>query len=130
MSSILTTIKYFVNPETQLSTIVYWLMGSFANVTYKNILFILPIVIILSVFLLLISHWINLIALGKEETETKGVNYIVYGYPKEDAIDVAVDSIKRFFENDDYDILVKIIFYNEKDTELIEKRFGRIGKYI
>ena len=130
MSSILTTIKYFVNPETQLSTIVYWLMGSFANVTYKNILFILPIVIILSVFLLLISHWINLIALGKEETETKGVNYIVYGYPKEDAIDVAVDSIKRFLKNDDYDILVKIIFYNEKDTELIEKRFGKIGKYI
>ena len=54
----------------------------------------------------------------------------VYGYPKEDAIDVAVDSIKRFFENDDYDVLVKIIFYNEKDTELIEKRFGKIGKYI
>lgn len=78
MSSILTIIKYFVNPETQLSTIVYWLMGSFANVTYKNIVFILPIVTILSVFLLFISHRINLIALGKEETETKGVNYIVY----------------------------------------------------
>lgn len=78
MSSILTIIKYFVNPETQLSTIVYWLMGSFANVTYKNIVFIFPVVIILSIFLLLISHRINLIALGKEETETKGINYIVY----------------------------------------------------
>ena len=78
MSSILTIIKYFVNPETQLSTIVYWLMGSFANVTYKNIIFILPIVITLSTSLLLISHRINLIALGKEETETKGINYIVY----------------------------------------------------
>lgn len=78
MSSILTMIKYFVNPETQLSTIVYWLMGSFANVTYNNILFISPVVIIFSLFLILISHRINLIALGKEETETKGINYIAY----------------------------------------------------
>ena len=78
MSSILTSIKYFVNPETQLATIVYWLMGSFANVTYQNILFVFPIVLILSTILFFISHRINLVALGKEETETKGVNYILY----------------------------------------------------
>ena len=78
MSSILTSIKYFVNPETQLSTIVYWLMGSFANATYQNIFFVFPVIAILFVILLLISHRINLIALGKEETETKGVNYILY----------------------------------------------------
>ena len=78
MSSILTTIKYFVNPETQLSTIVYWLMGSFANVTYQNIVFVFPIVFILFLVLLLISHRINLISLGREETETKGINYIFY----------------------------------------------------
>ena len=63
MSSILTMIKYFVNPETQLSTIVYWLMGGFANVTYNNILFIFSVVIIFSLFLIFISHRINLIAL-------------------------------------------------------------------
>ena len=78
MSSVLTTIKYFVNPETQLSTIVYWLMGSFANVTYNSILFTFPIVFILFIVLLLISHRINVIALGREETETKGVNYTLY----------------------------------------------------
>lgn len=54
----------------------------------------------------------------------------VYGYPKEDAIDVAVDTIKRFFENDDYEILIKIIFYGAKDTTLGEKKFGKINKYI
>lgn len=78
MSSILTSIKYFVNPETQLATIVYWLMGSFANATYQNIFFVFPVVTILFVILLLISHRINLIALGKEETETKGINYVLY----------------------------------------------------
>lgn len=35
----------------------------------------------------------------------------VYGYPKDEAIDVAVSSIKKFFENDDYDIIVKIILF-------------------
>lgn len=78
MSSILAAIKYFVNPETQLSTIVYWLMGSFANVTYQNIMFVFPIVLVLFIILLLISHRINLIALGREETETKGINYVFY----------------------------------------------------
>ena len=78
MSSILTSIKYFVDPETKLSTIVYWLMGSFKNVTYDNIVFIFPIVLFFLTLLILISHRINLIALGKEETETKGINYILY----------------------------------------------------
>lgn len=54
----------------------------------------------------------------------------VYGYPKDEAIDVAVSSIKKFFENDDYDITVKIIFFGAKDTNLGEKRFGKIDKYI
>ena len=54
----------------------------------------------------------------------------VYGYPKDEAIDVAVNSIKKFFENDDYDITVKIIFFGAKDTILGEKRFGQIDKYI
>ena len=80
MSSVLTIIKYFVNPETQLSTIVYWLMGSFANVTYGSILFIFPVVLIIFLILCLISHRINLISLGKEETETKGINYYFYVY--------------------------------------------------
>ena len=54
----------------------------------------------------------------------------VYGYPKDEAIDVAVNSIKKFFENDDYDILVKIIFFGSKDTILGEKKYGKIDKYI
>lgn len=35
----------------------------------------------------------------------------VFGYPKDEAIIVAEKTIKDFFENDDYDIDVKIILY-------------------
>lgn len=35
----------------------------------------------------------------------------VFGYPKDEAIAVAEKTIKDFFENDDYDIDVKIILY-------------------
>lgn len=34
-----------------------------------------------------------------------------YGYPKEEAFDVAVKTIKDFFKNDDYDITVKIVLF-------------------
>ncbi len=39
----------------------------------------------------------------------------VYGYPKVEAINVAVNAIKDFFKSDDYDIVVKIILYDGRN---------------
>ena len=77
-SSILSMIKYLADAETILASITYWLMGSFADVTMKSVWLMLPVVAICAIFLLLVSHRINVIALGKEEAITKGVNYNVY----------------------------------------------------
>lgn len=77
-SSILSLIKYLADAETILASITYWLMGSFDDVTMKSVWIMLPIVIICALLLLLISHRINIIALGKEEAITKGVNYNAY----------------------------------------------------
>lgn len=52
----------------------------------------------------------------------------IFGYPKEEAIDVAVDSIKKFFENDDYDIEVKIILFGSESVEIVERKFGVMDK--
>lgn len=52
----------------------------------------------------------------------------IFGYPKEGAIDVAVDSIKKFFENDDYDIVVKIILFGSESVEIVERKFGMMDK--
>ena len=48
----------------------------------------------------------------------------VYGYPKDEAIDVAVSSIKKFFENDDYDITVKIILFGDREVEIVKKKYN------
>lgn len=78
MGAILSLIKYFANPETTLSSIIYWLMGSFANVTMKDVYILLPVVITCSILIVGISWRINIMALGKEEAQTKGINYTVY----------------------------------------------------
>ncbi len=78
MSSMLSFIKYFASDEVVLSSITYWLMGSFENSTMKNVWIMLPVVIACCIFLLVISWRINLIALGREEAMTKGVNYNLY----------------------------------------------------
>lgn len=52
----------------------------------------------------------------------------VYGYPKEDAIDVAVDSIKKFFENDDYDITIRIILFGDNEVNIVKQKYGDIVK--
>lgn len=52
----------------------------------------------------------------------------VYGYPKEDAIDVAVDTIKKFFENDDYDITIRIILFGDNEVNIVKQKYGDIMK--
>ncbi len=78
MSSILSFIKYLADAETTLSTITFWLMGSFENSKMIDVYVLLPIVGICSIVLLLISYRINVIALGPDEAKTKGINYQRY----------------------------------------------------
>lgn len=78
MSALLSLIKYLANPETQLSDITYWLMGSFSNVKIENVYILAPIVLVSIILLISISWRINIIALGKEEAQAKGINYEFY----------------------------------------------------
>ena len=78
MSASLSMIKYFADPTTTLSTITYWLMGSFENSTMKNVYILLPILLVCCIVLITISWRINVVALGQEEAQTKGMNYKFY----------------------------------------------------
>ncbi len=78
MSSVLSFIKYLADEETTLSTITFWLMGSFENTTMNDVYVLLPIVLVCSIIIILISYRINVVALGKEEAQTKGINYKFY----------------------------------------------------
>lgn len=80
MSAILSMIKYFADPETTLASITYWLMGSFEDATMSQVYILGGVVIVCVIVLLLIAHPINIIALGKEDAQTKGINYNFYRY--------------------------------------------------
>lgn len=80
MSSIMSIIKYTADPDTTLASITYWLMGSFANSTMEKAYVLLAIVGVCIVIILAISWRINVVALGREEAQTKGINYQFYRY--------------------------------------------------
>jgi len=80
MASVLSMIKYFADPETTLASITYWMMGSFENSTMKQVCIVFPIILISVVILLTLSWRVNIVALGKEEAQTKGINYKFYRY--------------------------------------------------
>lgn len=75
MNSIIGLIKYLADREEKLATITFWIMGSVTGVTMKEILYALPLVIIPSAILILMSHRIDVVSLGSEEAQSLGVNY-------------------------------------------------------
>ena len=78
MSAILSIIKYMADPESTLSSITFWLMGSCEHCTMRDVAILFPIVMICTAILIIIRWRINLVALGREEAQTKGLNYNLY----------------------------------------------------
>ncbi len=78
MSAVLSFIKYLADAETTLASITFWLMGSFEHSLMEDVYILLPIVAICSSIVLAISYRVNIVALGREEAQTKGVNYRAY----------------------------------------------------
>ena len=73
-NALVSLAKYTADADTQLPAITYWLLGSFASTTYKNVLTVVfPVLIGISV-LIAMSHKINILSLGDEEAYSLGVN--------------------------------------------------------
>lgn len=72
-TALLSLIKYAADPNDELPTITYWLMGSLSGVSLSNILAVLPIFGTGLLILLLSSKVLNVLSLG-EEARALGVN--------------------------------------------------------
>lgn len=77
-SAFLSFIKYLADAETTLASITFWLMGSFERSKMTDVYILAPIVAVCTIIILSISWRINVIALGREEAQTKGINYRAY----------------------------------------------------
>lgn len=65
--------QYLADPETNLPTIVYWLMGSFASADWKKVPIIGIPTLTAGIILLLLRWRINLLSLGDVDAKTLGV---------------------------------------------------------
>lgn len=67
-------IKYVADTDDQLPSIIFWLMGSFANKGYDDLMLII-IPILFGIFGLIIIRWrLNILSLGDEEAFSLGIN--------------------------------------------------------
>lgn len=73
-SSLVSLGKYMADPYDELPAIVFWLMGSLASASYRDI-YIVTIPIFLGSFVILALRWrINVLSLGDQEALSLGVN--------------------------------------------------------
>lgn len=73
-SSLISLIKFTADPYDQLPAITYWLMGSFAKISYEE-LKMAAVPIICSVILLYRMRWrLNVLSLGDEEVLSLGID--------------------------------------------------------
>lgn len=74
LSSVFGFIKYIADPDTQLASITYWTMGSFAYIRLSELLVVLAVMVVPAVVLILLSWQIDVLSLGEDEARALGAN--------------------------------------------------------
>ncbi|MCL1850962.1 MAG: iron ABC transporter permease, partial [Bacteroidetes bacterium] len=72
MASALTLLMVLHHQEMQ--KIIFWTMGSFATVSYYDIMFYIPIFLVCTFFIFLLSKDLNIMQLGDTQAQSLGVN--------------------------------------------------------
>ncbi|MFT4106804.1 MAG: iron ABC transporter permease [Lacrimispora sp.] len=66
--------KYVADPYSKLPVITFWLMGGFASIGFKSLLFMLLPLLFGVIPLMFLRHRINILSFGEEEAYTLGVD--------------------------------------------------------
>lgn len=72
-SALISLVKYIADTENELPTIVYWLMGSFASVSWSKTALLALIVGVSAILLLRLRFRINVLSIGDEEAQALGI---------------------------------------------------------
>jgi iron complex transport system permease protein len=67
-------LKYLADPNSQLPEIVFWLLGGLWAVTWNDLIYVLPVVIVGLTIIVLMRWRLNLLALGDETAASLGVS--------------------------------------------------------
>ncbi len=74
MSALLGLLKYVADPESELSVIIFWIMGSLASVSMRDVGIVAPAMVVSFSVLLALRWRVNLLSLGDAEAKSLGVN--------------------------------------------------------
>lgn len=67
-------LKYMADPTDKLPAITYWLMGSFARSSYKNLIFAGPIILLGILIIWTYGYSLNILSLSEDEAESLGLD--------------------------------------------------------
>lgn len=73
-NALISLIKLVADTESQLPSITYWLMGSFANTTFAEVCLVVPLMGGGITVLLLLRWRINILSMGNEDAYALGIN--------------------------------------------------------
>jgi len=72
--ALISVTKFVADPYQKLPAITFWLMGSLATASLKDVLMVLPSFLLGTVGLMLVRWRINVLSMGDEEARSLGVN--------------------------------------------------------
>ena len=64
----------FMSNDNELRSITFWSMGSFANIDWRILMSVIPLLIISILLLRRTSHYLNAMTLGENQAKSMGVN--------------------------------------------------------
>lgn len=73
-NALLMILKYFSDPQEELPTIVFWIMGSLTRVTWIDVLVITPFCLGVLLLFLLLRFRLNILSLGDLQAKAHGVD--------------------------------------------------------
>ncbi len=73
-SALVSLLKTLADTDTQLPSIVYWLMGSMASANYRSLLSGLPFMLVGITFVYIVRWKLNLLQLSEDEARSMGIN--------------------------------------------------------
>jgi iron complex transport system permease protein len=78
-SALISIMKFIADPYSQLPSITFWFMGSFADIHYMHFYAFLPMA--LGMLLIFLSRWrINVLSMGDREAASLGVDVRLYKF--------------------------------------------------
>lgn len=73
-TALISLVKFTADPDDILPEIVYWLLGSFNESSYTDVLYVALPFMLAGTIVYKMRHTINILSLGEEEAQTLGIN--------------------------------------------------------